>query len=82
MKRRYRLQECRKKAGWKSAKAFADHIGMSARTYTNYEQEVSELTVGLAIEFAQELNCSLDELAGYHYAVVDFNDAKGDDRNA
>lgn len=64
MPRKYRLQECRKAAGFKSAKAFAEHIGMSVRTYTNYEQEVNELTLGLAWEFADELGCSIEDIAG------------------
>ena len=32
------LQKMRKAAGWKSARAFAEHIGMPVDTYTQYEQ--------------------------------------------
>lgn len=58
------LQDIRKARGYKSAKAFAQHVGMSVRTYTNYEQGITALTLEKAWEFADALDCSLDELAG------------------
>lgn len=61
---RSNLQEMRKRAGYKSAKAFADKIGMSVNTYTNYEQGKVNLTLEKAWEFADILRCSLDDLAG------------------
>lgn len=59
-----RLQEVRKKAGFKSARAFAEHIGMPVATYTDYEQGRRSFTLEKALEFADALGCSLDELAG------------------
>ena len=59
-----RLQELRKKAGFQSAVAFAEHYGINAGTYTNYEQGKRNLTLEKAWEFADLLGCSLDELAG------------------
>lgn len=59
-----KLQEIRKARGFKSAKAFAEHIGMSVRTYTNYEQGVTSLSLEKAWEFADILDCTLDEIAG------------------
>ena len=67
MTRKYKLQEMRKRAGFKSAKAFADHIGMKKDTYTNYEQERRPITLELAWEFADVLGCTLDELAGREF---------------
>ena len=64
---RFKLQEMRKRAGFKSAKAFADHIGMNVGTYTNYEQGKRNLTLEQAWEFADELHCTLDELAGREF---------------
>ena len=58
------LQLLRKRAGYKSANAFADAIGMNRKTYTNYEQAVSNLTLEQAWDFADFFGCSLDELAG------------------
>ena len=58
------LQALRKKAGFKSAKSFAEKIGMNAYTYTNYEQGKANFTLDPAWEFADLLGCSLDELAG------------------
>ena len=58
------LQAMRKRAGFKSAKAFAEHIGMAVGTYTDYEQGRRMFTLEKACEFARELDCTLDELAG------------------
>lgn len=58
------LQAMRKKAGYRSARAFAEHIGMNVATYTDYEQGRHSFTLEKAWEFADLLGCSLDELAG------------------
>lgn len=68
------LQSIRKARGFKSAKDFATHIGMSPRTYTNYEQGVTSLTLEKAWEFADALDCSLDELAGRKRPRKEFSD--------
>lgn len=57
------LQGVRKAAGFQSARAFAEHIGMSVNTYTGYEQG-KPMSLETAWSFADALNCSLDELAG------------------
>ena len=59
-----KLQKLRKAAGYKSAKAFAEHMGMNPGTYTAYEQGRRPLTFDIAWKIADELHCSLDELAG------------------
>lgn len=59
-----RLQEIRKSRGWKSARAFAEHIGMPVSTYTNYEQGKRPLMFDTAIDLCNALDCTLDELAG------------------
>lgn len=59
-----RLQAMRKRAGFKSAKAFAEHMGLNVYTYTDYEQGRISLTLEQAWEFADVLGCTLDELAG------------------
>lgn len=58
------LQAMRKQAGYKSAKAFADYIGMPVGTYTDYEQGRRMFTLERAWAFADALDCTLDELAG------------------
>lgn len=58
------LKFLRKKAGYKSAKAFAEKVKMNVYTYTNYEQGKASFTLAQAWEFADVLKCSLDELAG------------------
>lgn len=61
---RFKLQEYRIKAGFKSAREFAEHVGVNPYTYTNYEQGASKLTLAMAWMFADALGCTLDELAG------------------
>lgn len=58
------IQAMRKRAGFKSAKDYAEYKGMSVNTYTNYEQGVRPISLVLAWEFADDFNCTLDELAG------------------
>lgn len=58
------LQAMRKRAGYKSAVAFAEHMGINPYTYTDYEQGRIALSLEQAWEFADELHCTLDELAG------------------
>lgn len=59
-----KLQEFRKAAGFKSAKAFAEHLGMNPRTYTNYEQGRSGMDIELLWSFADFFGCTVDELIG------------------
>ncbi len=61
---RTRLQELRKKAGYKSAKAFAAEAGIKLGTYTDYEQGRTVMSLERAWQFADILQVSLDELAG------------------
>lgn len=61
---KFNLQSCRKRAGYSSAREFAESIGLSVGTYTNYEQGKTKLTLEKAWEFADLFRCTLDELAG------------------
>ena len=61
---RYKIQEMRKRAGFKSARAYAEFKGISINTYINYEQGATNITLEKAWEFADDFNCTLDELAG------------------
>lgn len=68
------LQRIRKEKGFKSAKAFAEHLGISPGTYTQYEQGQIGLTLEKAWEFADALECTLDELAGREWPRPAFAD--------
>ncbi len=89
------LQRIRKEKGFKSAKAFAEHIGMSKNTYTNYEQGTRPLSletawefadalecIETAWEFADALECTLDELAGREWPRPAFADPGQEALNA
>lgn len=58
------LQRARKDAGYKSAKAFAEHIGMNPGTYRNYEQGDRPFSYETAWDMADALDVTLDELGG------------------
>lgn len=77
-----RLQELRKAAGFKSAKAFAVEHGINPGTYTNYEQGVTGLSLEKAWEFADIFDCSLDELAGRERPKRDYTDPQQAQLNA
>ena len=64
-----RLKDMRIRAGYKTAQEFADHKGMSVNTYRKYEGGARELSLALAWEFADDLGCTLDELAGREWPV-------------
>ena len=59
-----RLRELRKKAGYGSAKAFAEAIGMSENTYRSYENGTRNLYMDVAMELCDALGCSPDDLIG------------------
>lgn len=58
------LQALRKAAGFKSAKAFAEYVGVNPNTYTQYEQGLVAISYERAWQFADALKCTLDELGG------------------
>lgn len=70
------LQRIRKERGFKSAKAFAEHVGMNVYTYTDYEQGRRDFTLEVAWMFADALECTLDELAGRDFDVSAYVDQR------
>jgi len=76
-----RLQELRKAAGFKSAKAFAESYGVNLNTYTGYEQG-KPLSLEQAWAFADYFDCSLDELAGRDRPKRDYPDPQQAQLNA
>ena len=70
------LQRLRKEAGFKSAKAFAEYVGISTARYTEYEQGRRCFNYDQAWEFADALGCSMDELAGRIYRESDIDPRK------
>lgn len=74
-----RLQELRKKAGYKSAFAYADHMEMSRSSYTDYEQGRTPMPLEKAWAIADDLGVSLDELVGRTPPAKPHPDATADD---
>ena len=77
-----RLQELRKAAGFRSARAFAIAHGLNPGTYTNYEQGVTGLSLEKAWEFADIFDCSLDDLAGRKRPPKEYADPQQAQLNA
>jgi len=65
------LKQLRKKAGWSNANDFAKSIGMSAKTYRNYEQGVRNMGLDVACEICNALGCSINDLVSIEYAIVE-----------
>lgn len=68
------LQAARKAAGYKSAKAYAEHIGISKDTYTGYEQGRIAFSIETGWLFADDLGVSIDELCGHDTPKRAFSD--------
>lgn len=77
-----KLQARRKEAGFKSARAFAEHVGVNPNTYTQYEQGLVTLSFERAWQFAKELGCPVDSFSPVNSAEPDgreFGDPEGED---
>ena len=86
-----RLRMLRKRAGYRSAKSFAEVVGFSTTGYAEYEQGRRGLSYENAWKIADALGISLDELGGRAWppsgvsadprrqAMVDAYDALTDD---
>ena len=58
------LKYYREKAGYKTAKEFADVLDIPYNTYTAYENQKREPKLEMLIKIADLLNVSLDDLVG------------------
>ncbi len=74
------LQAKRKAAGYKSAKSFAEHMGIAPTAYTEYEQGRHMFTIKQAWEFAEALGVGIDELVG-HEATREYADPRQEQMN-
>lgn len=65
------LEDIRRASGYKTAKAFAQAIGIPYPTYIRYEGKPSEIPMRKAWELADVLGCTIDELVGRTVAHAD-----------
>lgn len=75
------LQKARKDAGYKSANAFAEKLGINGSTYVEYEQGRVCLPTDRAWEFADDLGLTLDELVGRNFPRPAFSDPRQEQLN-
>lgn len=76
------MQALRKRAGFKSAKAFAEKIGINPNTYTQYEQGMSGMSYETAWDIADALDCTLDALGGRDFSPAEYSDPGQAELNA
>lgn len=71
------LRAARKAAGYKSAKAFAEKMGIAPTAYTEYEQGRNMFTIEQGWEFAEVLGVDIDALVGHEvpHSFTDPNQA-------
>ena len=69
------LQAMRRRAGFRSAREFAEFAGVNTKTYTNHEQGHAAMSLLQAWEYADILDCTLDELAGRRVPSQPFIDS-------
>ena len=58
------LQELRKRAGHKTAKGFAEAMGIPLTTYARYESNPEKIPLAVAWRFADEFGVSIDIVVG------------------
>lgn len=58
------MKKIRKLRGFKSAKAFAEYMGLNVSTYTAYEQGQHQPDIVTMWQIADALDCSIDQLVG------------------
>ncbi len=58
------LQALRRKAGYASAREFAEHIGVPFPTYSRYESSPEKIPSSAAWMLADTLGCSIDAVVG------------------
>lgn len=75
------LQACRKAHGYKNAGLFAREIGMKESAYVEYEQGRVSLPLDKAWEFADVLDCTIDELVGRKVTRPAFSDPRQEQLN-
>jgi len=64
------IQKARKKAGYKSARSYSEHIGISVNTYTAWEQGRHEIGLFDAMMIAEDLGISLQKLVAGKDALI------------
>lgn len=70
------LQNLRRGAGFRTAKDFAEAVGIPTPTYTRYEQDPSKIPIERAWILADKLKCSIDAVVGREH--IDVGSTRGE----
>lgn len=62
------LQDLRKGAGYRTAKEFAEALGVPTTTYSRYEATPEKIPLASAWAIADFLSCTIDEVVGHEAA--------------
>lgn len=58
------IQELRREKGYRSAREFADALGISPSSMSRYDNQPDTIPVKVAWAMADKLDCSIDEVVG------------------
>lgn len=58
------IQELRREKGYRSAREFADALGISPSSMSRYDNQLDTIPVKVAWAMADKLDCSIDEIVG------------------
>ena len=58
------IQELRREKGYRSAREFADALGISPSSMSRYDNQPDSIPVKVAWQMADRLDCSIDEVVG------------------
>lgn len=63
------IQELRRERGFRSAREFADALGISPSSMSRYDKDPETIPVKVAWAMADELGCSIDEVVGREHVT-------------
>ena len=69
------LKELRKSRGLTQTE-LAAKLGVTKQIVSNWEREITPITLGAAKEITKVLNCTLDELSGWEATKEQYENAK------
>jgi len=64
------IQELRREKGYRSAREFADALGISPSSMSRYDKDPETIPVKVAWAMADALDCSIDEIVGRDHVTA------------
>lgn len=64
------IQELRREKGFRSAREFAEALGISPSSMSRYDKDPEAIPIKIAWSMADKLDCSIDEIVGRSHVTV------------